>query len=245
MLTLFLTFFSPQEQSQQENTGALAHLTHKGKTLSVSLTESWRLVWKPCELLPKWWQEWVPPDIHHPETFAHQQVWQQPWRYRVSISREAGGLHLHSQQLLIFRLQCQHQQCQQHCPVSLPQPTQLPQHCQYGGRPRDPLVAHHMCAGGSLETPSQKVSFPAEREPREEVLNVGRCMQTPECCCPSKVTPRHCPACSLDWAFWFSTCATAHSATEMHQLPTAKHEHSEWTTHLISLGFIRKEAFVR
>lgn len=58
--------------------------------------------------------------------------------------------------------------------MSLPQPAQLPQHCQHSGRPRDPLVTHHMCAGGSLETPIQKVSFRAEREPREQVLE-GAC----------------------------------------------------------------------
>lgn len=50
---------------------------------------------------------------------------------------------------------------------------------------------------------------------------VGRCMQTPEHCCRAKVTPRHCPA-------WIEPSGSplVPKPTDMHQLATAKHQHS-------------------
>lgn len=72
----------------------------------ILLTESWRLVWQSCQLLPKWWQNFISSDIHHPASFAHQQIKQHPGRHGVPVPWEACGFHVHAEQLFVVRLQC-------------------------------------------------------------------------------------------------------------------------------------------
>lgn len=72
-------------------------------------------VWEPCQLLQPEWRPWVlPTDLHYPASPAHQPESLTLWWWK-SISWETNGLdHVHPVLVLLIRLQCQHQQCQQH-----------------------------------------------------------------------------------------------------------------------------------